>query len=182
MRSLTRRSLFSTSMSTVSFNPDDCAPSVSTTLGYKPLASEGSICSSPAARQPGAVANEADCSRPSVHLNGPACDSFRPVSCSSLPVLRVKSSSPSDCCCGAEPPAVIRPEGQPAKKKEWRKRKSENQFLIKQICKGCIKRCSTFALARLSVWRDLENPMLRLTNSMHVCWGRRCCFCLPLDW
>lgn len=33
-------SLFSTSFSTVSFSPDDCAPSVSTTLGYRALASE----------------------------------------------------------------------------------------------------------------------------------------------
>lgn len=69
MRSLTLRSMFSTSLSTVSFSPDDWAPSVSTTLGYNPLASEGSICSSPAARcgcergrlQPSSCASEWPC-------------------------------------------------------------------------------------------------------------------------
>lgn len=49
MRSLTLWSMFSTSVSTVSFNPDDWAPSVSTTLGYNTLASEEYIRSSPAA-------------------------------------------------------------------------------------------------------------------------------------
>lgn len=48
-RSLKRRSMFSSSLSTVSFNPDDWAPSVSTTLGYNTLALGGSIRSSPAA-------------------------------------------------------------------------------------------------------------------------------------
>lgn len=43
MRSLSLQSLFSTSPSTVSFSPDDCAPSVSTTLGHSTLASEEAI-------------------------------------------------------------------------------------------------------------------------------------------
>lgn len=66
---------------------------------------------------------EAGCGHHCLHLNGPACDSFLPVSCFLLPV-RMAGSSPSlpDCCSrGAEPPAVTGPEGQPGsftKKKE----------------------------------------------------------------
>lgn len=189
MRSLTLQSLFSTSLSPVSFSPDDWAPSVSTTLGYNALASEESVRSS-LWFKPGSLAwlwEESGCSHHRVRLNGPVCESFRPVSCFLLPVLGVSSSpSLSDCCsCGAEPPAVTMPEGQPASfpcQKKKRERRSENQFLIKQICKGCIKRCSTFALARLSVWCNLENVTCHLTNSVHACWGRTCCFCLTLDW
>lgn len=63
-----------------------------------------------------------------------------------------------------------------------RREASENQFLIKLICKGCIRRCSTFALAQLSVWCDLENVTRCLTNSERA-WQRwRCCFCLFVDW
>lgn len=197
MRSLTLRSMFSTSLSAVSFNSDDWAPSVSTTLGYNALALWGRgewwWCGgvgglSIRSQQPGAAVKEAGCSHHRVHLNGPACESFLPVSCFLLPVLMV-SSSPSlpDCYSrGAEPPAVTGPEGQPAsfikKRGKENKRRSENQFLIKLICKGCIKRCSTFALAQLSVWCDLEYAMHCLTNSVHACWRRRCYFCLTRDW
>lgn len=108
MRSLTLPSMFSTSLSTVSFNLDDWAPSVSTTLGYNTLASEESIHSSPAAwcscergrQQPSSCASEWPC--------------LWVIPPSEL-LLTACSSSLSDCCsCGAEPPAVTRPEGQPA--------------------------------------------------------------------
>lgn len=84
------------------------------------------------------------------------------------------------CCFRAWGTACLLPPAE--KKKEEEEKRGENQFLIKQICKGCIKRCSTFALAQLSVWCDLEDAMRRQTNSVHASWGRRCCFCLTLDW
>lgn len=75
-------------------------------------------------------------------------------------VVRCFPSTSSCCPRGAELPAVSRTirGGQlgclpPARKvKKGKKAKeSENQFLIKLICKSCIRRCSTFALAQLSV-------------------------------
>lgn len=81
---LTLLSLFSSSPSTVSFSPDDCAPSVSTTLGYRTLASDeaGSI----GARQPGEAAEETGGSRRRVRPNDPACESLRPA-CTFVPPL-----------------------------------------------------------------------------------------------
>lgn len=127
MRSLTLQSLFSTSLSPVSFSPDDWAPSVSTTLGYN-ISIRGVYPFKPSSMA--WLWGEAGCSHHHVRLNGPACESFLPVSCSLLPVLRVSSSpSLSDCCsCGAEPPAVTMLEGQPAsfpcqkksRKEEWK--------------------------------------------------------------
>lgn len=89
-----------------------------------------------------------------------------------------------DCSsCGAEPPAVSRPEGQPALfarvSKECEGEK--NQFLIKQICKCCIKRCSTFALPQLSAWCDLEDQTCRgrCLNTLVV--GKGVAFSLLID-
>lgn len=70
MRLLTLQSLFSTSPSTVSFSPDDCAPTVSTILGYSTLASDEAV--SIRARQPGEALAEAGGSHPRVRLNDPA--------------------------------------------------------------------------------------------------------------
>ena len=159
------------------------SPSVSTTLGYNILASEESIRSSPAARcgcERGeaaaiivcvwmalSVSHSAQWAASYCLFSGRAalllCLIVAPVELNRLLLPGLRDSLPCS----------------PGKKKGER---SENQFLIKQICKGCIKRCSTFALAQLSVWCDLENAMRRLTNSVHACWGRRCCFCLTLDW
>lgn len=143
MRSLTLQSLFSTSLSPVSFSPDDWAPSVSTTLGYD-ISIRGVY-----PFKPGSMAwlwVEAGCSHHHVRLNGPACESFLPVSCSLLPVLRVSSSpSLSDCCsCGAEPPAVTMPEGQPAsfpcqKKKKKQKRRAKINSSLNKFVKAASK-------------------------------------------
>lgn len=92
MRSLTPWNMFSTSPSTVSFSPDDWAPSVSTTLGHSALALEGFIHLSPAA--------------------GSGCEREQFVA---IMAASIQTASSSYCCsCGAEPPAVSRPEGQPA--------------------------------------------------------------------
>lgn len=73
------------------------------------------------------VVKEAGRSHHHVRLNGPVCESFRPVSCFLLPVLGVSGSpSLSDCCSrGAEPPAVTGPEGQPASFTEKKKKKKK---------------------------------------------------------
>lgn len=63
-------------------------------------------------------------------------------------------------------------------RKEDKERRRENQFLIKRICKGCIKRCSTFTLALPPGPCDLENAGLLLTNHTCARWGRKCCFVL----
>ncbi len=183
MRSLTLRSMFSTSPSTVSFNPDDWAPSVSTTLGYNTLASEESIRSSPAAwcgcergrLQPSSCASEWPCLWviPPSELLLTACSRGEQLSFS---VWLLLPWSWTACCYQAWGTACLVP---------WEKKKrkrSENQFLIKQICKGCIKRCSTFALAHLSFWCDLDNAMRRLTNSERACLLRKMLLLLSYSW
>lgn len=143
MRLLTLQSLFSTSPSTVSFSPDDCAPSVSTTLGYSTLASDEAV--SIRAQQPGEAVAEAGGSHPHVRLNDPALWITPPC----MHPLCCLFHSLSDCCSyGAELPAAAILEGQPAsfppakknnrKKKDKEKRRG-NQFLIKRICKAASK-------------------------------------------
>lgn len=168
--------------STVSFGPDDWAPSVSTTLGDNTLASEESIRSSPAAwcsgergrLQPSSCASEWPCLWviPPSELLLTACSQGEQLS---FPVWLLLLWSWTACCYQAWGTACLFPSNK--KKKKKKEKRSENQFLIKQICRGCIKRCSTFALAQLSVWCDLEDATHCLTNSVRSCWGR-CCFCL----
>lgn len=149
MRLLTLQSLFSTSPSTVSFNPDDCAPSVSTTLGYSTLASDEAV--SIRARLPGEAVEEAGGSHRHVRLNDPACESLRPACAFVLPLslpvwLLLLWNWTASCCCNPGRTASFFPPAKKMRKKDKEKRR-ENQFLIKRICKGCIKRCSTFTLA-----------------------------------
>lgn len=107
MRSLTLQSMFSTSLSTISFS----------TLWVSSICFHDIRlqCISIRRVYPGVAVGEAVCCH-HVCLNWPVCESFHPVSCLSLPVLRVSSfPSLSDCCsCGAETPAVTMLEGQPA--------------------------------------------------------------------
>lgn len=137
MRLLTLQSLFSTSPSTVSFSPDDCAPSVSTTLGYSTLASDEAA--SIRARQPGEAVAEAGGCHPHVRLNDPALwitpPRMHPLCC--------LFHSLSDCCSyGAELPAAAILEGQPAsfppakknnKKKKTKKRGEEINSSLKEF-------------------------------------------------
>lgn len=184
MRSLTLRSMFSTSVSTVSFSPDDWAPSVSTTLGYNPLAS-GVYPFEPSSlvwlwkRQAAAVimcvwmalsvSHSARWAALCCLFSGWAALVCLIVAAVELNLLLLPGLRDS------------LPHSKKKKKKtEWRRR-IENQFLIKQICKGCIKRCSTFALDQMSVWCDLENLMHRLTN-VHACLLRRKVLLLSSSW
>lgn len=121
--------------------PYDWVPSVSTTLGYNTLASEESILVWLWARQAAAItcvwialSVSHSCLWAASHcpFSGWAafllCLIVAPVELNRLLLQCWRDSLPCS----------------PAKKRDKR---TENQFLIKQICKGCIKRCSTFALA-----------------------------------
>lgn len=144
------------------------------------------------AQQPGVVVKEAGCSHHHMRLNGPVCESFRSVSFFFLlPVLGVSSSpSLSDCCsCGAEPPAVTRPEGQPAsfsekerKKKKKKKRGVKINFSLNKFVKAASKGVQHLLWHSCPAWCDLENATRHLTNSVAWLLRKKVLFCLTLDW
>lgn len=143
MRSLTLQSLFSTSPSTVSFIPDDCAPSVSTTLGHSTLASEEAI--SILARQPGEAVEEAGGSHRHVRLNDPACESLSPASAFvlplSLPVWLLLLWRWTACCCDPRGTACFTPS--PTKKrKEGRKKTKKRREKINSSLNKFVKAAS----------------------------------------
>lgn len=171
--------------------PDDCSLSVSTTLGYNTLASEGVYPFEPSSLV--WLWKEAGCSHHHMRLNGPVCESFRSVSFFFLlPVLGVSSSpSLSDCCsCGAEPPAVTRPEGQPAsfsekerkKKKRKKKRGVKINFSLNKFVKAASKGVQHLLWHSCPAWCDLENATRHLTNSVAWLLRKKVLFCLTLDW
>lgn len=129
IRSLTLRRMFSTSPSTVSFCPDDWAPSVSTTLAHRTLALKASIRSGAAAWS----GCKRGSLRPSMRASVQTCmwvnQAREPLLAS--PLIVHSSPSPSYCCsCGAEPPAVTRPGGQPASCAEKKEKQKESRVKI----------------------------------------------------
>lgn len=139
MRLLTLQSLISTSPSTVSFSPDDCAPSVSTTLGYSTLASDEAV--SIRARQPGEAVEEAGGSHRRVRLNDPACESLRPACAFVLPlslhVWLLLLWSWTACCCNPGGTASFLP---PAKKKRKKRQRGEKiNSSLKEFVKAASK-------------------------------------------
>lgn len=170
-------SLFSTSFSTVSYSPDDCAPSVSTTLGYRALASEESVHLCQATwcgcgrgrRQPSSCASE----WPSLWVTPPR------------ELLLTASLFLCLVVAPMEPPAVTMPGGSvcliplPNTKRGVRGEKinsSLNKF-VKSASKG-FNICFGTAVRLTWPWECDASP-----DKLHACrWGRRCCYCLTLDW
>lgn len=138
MRLLTLQSLFSTSPSTVSFSPDDCAPSVSTTLGYSTLASDEAV--SIRARQPGEAVEEAGGSHCRARLNDSACESLRPA-CTfvlplSLPIWLLRLWSWTACCCNPGGTASFFPPAKKRGEKKTKKRGEKINSSLKEFVKA----------------------------------------------
>lgn len=158
--------------STFSVNFSHSAPGwprphlVPTTLGHSTLASEEPVRLSPAAwcgrdMQPASHASEWSVSHRSVWA--------------------LLLWSRTTFCYRAWGTACLA-ETPEEKKKEKKQRRVGNQFLIKQICKGCIKKVSNICFG-LSCQLDATLRIQRVARqTARADWGRRCCFRLPLDW
>ena len=178
---IAQRSLFCSSLSTVSLSPDECAPSVSTTLSYSTLASDEAVSSR--TQQPGEAVEEAGGSRRRARLNDPACESLRPACAFVLPLslpawllLLWSWTAKLLLQSWGDSQLLSRAKKEKQEKKKTKKRREE----INSSLKECIKRCSTFTLATPPGPCDLEDAGLHLTNHTCAGWGRKCCFCL--DW